>query len=197
VKRRLFVLLLGMLLLPAWASADGVRYYVENGVTYAETTRTVRRPVCETRYEERERTVYRRQTRTELKETQRNVLVPVTEYRREPHLVGRWNPLVALPYVVERLVPRTRWESRTETVKVPLCRTELVPEKRIERVPIVTRRIVEEPIVSRVVVTAPPAGESGALVAGQRRIGGVSKLDSDPPRQGAGEWRAASDTKRR
>src|SRR5687768_953900 len=66
VKRRLFVLLLAMLLTPAWASADGVRYYVENGVTYAETTRTVRRPVCETRYEERERTVYRRQTRTEL-----------------------------------------------------------------------------------------------------------------------------------
>jgi hypothetical protein len=193
--------LVAVLAMPAWASAAEVRYVQENGVTYAESTRIVRRPVCETRYEERQRTVYRRQTQTELKEVHRNVLVPVTEYRREMRWVGRWNPFVQ-PYLAERLVPTTRWETRTEVAQVPMMRTQLIPETRTERVPVLTRRIVEEPVTSRVVVANPPAVPAGRaaapVVAERTRVGGVSKLESDPPRQGASfEWRPASGATRR
>ena len=41
------------------AAADEVRYYVENGVTYRETRRMVRRPVVETQWQETAQTVYR------------------------------------------------------------------------------------------------------------------------------------------
>ena len=45
------------------------RTYLENGVTYHETTRRVRTPVTETRIEEREQTVYRPQYETEIYES--------------------------------------------------------------------------------------------------------------------------------
>ena len=128
---------------------EDVRYFVENGVTFAETTRMVRRPVIETNFEEGpQRTVYRRQCQTEIRDTYRTVMVPVTEYRRESRWVGRWNPFVE-PYLVEYNVPRTRWEPRTEVVKTPVVKAELVAETVTERVPVITRRVVEQPVVSR------------------------------------------------
>ena len=186
---------------PAIASAEDVRYFVENGVTFAETTRMVRRPVIETNFEERQRTVYRRQCQTEMRDTYRTVMVPVTEYRRESRWVGRWNPFVE-PYLVEYNVPRTRWEPRTEVVKTPFVTAEMVPETLTERVPVITQRIVEQPVVSRVAVSGrtpafrPSADPFDNPTLAQRPSAGGLKLESDPPRQGArSEWRPA--TKRR
>ena len=51
-------------------------------------TRRVRTPVKGVQYEEREQTVYREQYATEVYESQRNVLVPVTEYVWQPKWHG-------------------------------------------------------------------------------------------------------------
>lgn len=181
------------------ATADELRYYEENGYTYCETRRTVRRPVTEVTQQPVDRTFYRPQQRTEYQTTTRTVSVPVTEYRPEAYWKDRWNPFVQ-PTLAERLVPRTRWETRTETVQVPVARNELVPEVRQEHVPVVTQRYVEDQLVSRVLVSTPtghaPATSQPTAIVAQRpqgRIGGISRLDSVPPHQiSDGGWRPAA-----
>lgn len=178
---------------PARVAADEVVYYEENGVTYRETRRIVRKPVTETRVEPRERTVYRENVTTELVETDRTVLVPVTEYRWEAHWRGRYNPLVR-PYLDQRLVPRTYLEPRVERVRTPVVRRELVPEVRVDQVPTVTRRFVEEEVVSRAIVSGRPITTSDPFapseqLARRERVGGT-RLDNDPPRRvDDGGWR--------
>ena len=76
----------------------------------------------------------RRSMRQDVHETTRLVHVPVTEYRWETYLAGRWNPF-SQPYYAQRLVPRTALETRAEVVKVPVTQRRLVPETRIEKVP--------------------------------------------------------------
>jgi len=188
----------GLLLASAFAGighAQDVRYYEKDGLTYAETTRKIQRPITETRFEEQNRTVYRQQCRTEMQETVRSYQVPVTEWRTESYWVGRWNPFVQ-PYLAQRMVPYTRWETKTETVKVPVVKHQVVAENRVEKVPVYRRRMIEEEQVSRVAIgRAPAAGDpfarNGApVVARRERLGGVSKLESDPPRQGGDSgWR--------
>jgi hypothetical protein len=187
----------GLLVMSAFSGlsqAQDVRYYEKDGLTYAETTRKIQRPITETHMEEKNRTVYRQECRTEMQETLRTYQVPVTEWRTESYWVGRWNPFVQ-PYLAQRMVPHTRWETKTETVKVPVVRQQVVAENRVERVPVYRRRMIEEEQVSRVAIgRAPSAGDPFArnapAVARRERVGGVSKLESDPPRQGGDSgWR--------
>jgi len=191
-----------------FASADEVRYYQKDGVTYCETRRTVQERIPQSRMEERVETVYREKLTTEMHETTRLFRTPVTEYRWEAFWVRSWNPL-ARPYVAYRYVPRTHWETRSEVVKVPVTARRVVPETRTVRRPIAGWRIVEREVVSCV-----PVGRSGVQVgaglaaqpltpvespalARQGEIGGISRLGLDglPPRYGTGiAWRASSET---
>jgi hypothetical protein len=176
---------------------DG-QYVTLNGKTYYETRQKILRPVQETRYEERERTVYREQYSTSVEESQRVVHVPVTEYRWEAKWEGRWNPFVE-PYMTYRLVPRTSWEPRAETVRTPVTQRNLVPERVVERIPVTSRQMVEEEVIRRTAVANPPTGTRNASdpFSGESRvvrrpvIGGVSQLKSDPPRSAtSSEWRS-------
>jgi hypothetical protein len=201
------------------AGADEVRYYEQDGVTYREARRIVRRPVAETRYEEHDRTVYRERLDVELRESVRNYTVPVTEYRWQSYWQGRFNPFVQ-PYLAQRLVPCTRWEARSEVVRIPVTRRELVPEISTVRVPVTTHRVVEEEVISRMAVSGSSSGDPfaspGSSLAGSRLgIGGIANLDKDPPRRGttsgggdrlvripggtsvSSEWRPATDAARR
>ena len=172
--------------------ADEVRYYQgDDGRTYRETRRVVQRPVSETRIQEREVPIYREQLTTQYLDSHRTYVTPVTEYRWEPQLKGRWNPLVT-PYYQHRLVPRTRWETRIEPTQIPVVRREMVADSRIERTPITTRRMVDEEHISRVAVNdgsnSSDPFASSTSVARRQQIGGV-KLDNDPPRRGAStDW---------
>lgn len=167
------------------------RTYMKDGVKYRETREMILRPVTEIRYEQRERTVYREEVSTEMREIHRVVQVPVTEYQWESFWVNRfW--IFGRPHLAYHLVPRTRLESRTEIVKRPVTIRRLIPEKRIDRVPIVTRRMVEEEVIRRVVVSPPPPPDSKSRLTRRREIGG-RKLYSDPPRQSSG-WRPAGGT---
>lgn len=204
-----------LLLAPSVRAAD-VRYYEENGVTYQETRYKVQHPVTETQYEPQARTVYRPQVASSLQDVVRTYRVPVTEYRAETYIHGRWNPFVRQPYLAQRVVPVTRWEMRAETTKVPVTQQQLVAETSTVHVPVTRSRIVEEEVTSRVAVSQrPPSqfiaataapGQTTASLAGQpasvptagtSQVGGVLKLDQDPPRVGASTaWRPADTTRR-
>jgi hypothetical protein len=170
-------------------AAEEARLYEEGGVTFRETVRTVRRPVVQTEWQQREQTVYRQQLSTQTRETLRTYTTPVTQHEWITRLHGRWNPFVA-PYFTHHLVPVTRWETRAEVVGVPVVQSEWVPEKRVVSVPVTTHRMAEEKIVTRVPIgqstaQAPPARAAALPRQAAYEAFGVA-LQSDPPRQG---WR--------
>jgi len=177
---RMLSVILGMSL-TASLSAEEVRYYSKDGVTYKETRRVVQQPVTQTTVQQQQQTVFREQYRTEMKDSCRTFYQPVTEYRWQSYLHGRWNPFVQ-PYWAYRLVPTTRWVAREEVVRMPVTQRELIPETRTVQVPVTTQRMVQKEIIERVAVTNPP--NSGTQVAGasSRPIGGVARMESDPPR---------------
>ena len=199
----LTMLLVSGLLVSGTTHADEVRYLEENGVTYRETRRVENRPVSETHYEDRQRTVYRSRIVHETRPSFRTYHTPVTQYELQSYWIGRWNPLVP-PVQAWRYVPRTHWEVRSETVDVPVTRQEWVAEKQTYRVPVTTMRIERREITTRVAVTGP--GEASPRyvqrvvapsVARRERIGGLHRLDDAPRRGGADGWRASGGIIRR
>jgi hypothetical protein len=147
--------------------ADGRRYRV--------TREVVDRPMSQTEIVEKTQEVYREEYLTDYKDSTRLVHVPVTEYQWQPTIVNRWNPF-SQPYMVQRLVPTTRWEMRTEVLKVPVVEKRLVPETRIVREPH-TRRWTEPEEIERRVAIDPPAGQDASSIARRpSAIGGVQKL---------------------
>jgi hypothetical protein len=181
----------------AVATEPEVRFYEQDGVTYRETRGLVRRPVSETRIEQREETVYRARYSTQSRETTQTVYTPVTRFYWEARWHGWWNPFQD-PYLAYHAVPYTAWHARQQAVRVPLTQRDLVPEKRTVGVPVTRLRFVEKEAVSRVAVrprttriasTPPAAPQAGAGV-----MGGITRLEGDPPRYGtatnAGTWQA-------
>jgi hypothetical protein len=162
-------------------AAEQVRYDDIGGQKYMVTTRVVQRPMSKTEYKEVAQDVYREEYVTDTHDVTRIVQVPVTEYRWETHWAGRWNPF-SQPYMVQRLVPRTHLETRTEIVKVPVTQKRLVPETRIVRVPETQRWLAEE-IIEHKVAIDPPADRDVSTIASRPTIGG-KKLEGDPPRGG-------------
>ncbi len=190
-----------------------VRYYEENGVTYRETRQVVQRPVYQTEMRPTSQTVYRQEQVTEMRETTRTWLSPVTEHKCEAVWMGRWNPFVQ-PYLVYKPTTQTRWEARTETVQTPVTVSRWVPQTHTAEVPVTVQRMVPEEIVSRVAVgtsgvptlaspATVPMVTGGALAPMPRPmpaagpVGGVARLDNDPPRQGTSTaWRPSTPTPR-
>ena len=199
----------GILLLvaPAVAAAQEVKVYENGGVKWQETRQVVPRPVYETKMVEQKQTVYREEIKTEQQTTYRNFQVPITEYHWEPYWANRWNPFSA-PYLAYRYVPRTRWETRTQEIRTPVTRRELVPQVRTVQVPVTTQRMVDAEYIARVPVSASTPTTSataskpndpfaaGAAPAKSSPIGGLFKMESDPPRQGATGWQPANPVRR-
>jgi hypothetical protein len=176
------------------ARGDEVRYYQQDGVVYRETRRVVLHPVCETKYRQTTQTVYREERNCEFRDTVRTWWSPKTEYRCEARWEGTWNPFTD-PCLVYRMVPQTCWEARTEVVQVPVTSCRMVPETRTVEVPVTTRRMVAEEVISRVAVggnhsAARPILSSSPTPVEPIEIGGLARLDKDPPRQGVNPaWR--------
>lgn len=177
-------------------TAQEVRYYKEDGTTYRETRQKIRRPVSETRMEPRQRIVQRERVTTDWRDTYQTHMTPVTEYRWESRWVGRWNPLQT-PYLVHEIVPRTRWEWRTDKVTVPLTRREFIPETEVVQVPVTTLRMADEEVITRMAVSGSPSGDpfasGSSRMANRSAIGGIGRLQNDPPRQSSdATWRPSS-----
>jgi hypothetical protein len=167
---------------------DDVRFYEENGVTFRETRRVERRPVTTTEWEEKQRTVYRDRYVTEVRDSQRTVYVPVTEYYAEPRVHGWWNPF-GRPYVAYHMKPLTRWETRVESVQRPQTVREVVPETEVVRVPKRTVAFEDREVIERVVVEPRGARQLSARPVTPsfrtaESVGGIRRIDNDPPRQG-------------
>jgi hypothetical protein len=169
MTRSLQTAILATLALATWHTglrADEVRYFEKDGVTYRETRQVVRRPVVETKLEARDCTVYRDKLTTQLQDTPRTIPVAITEYHWVPVWHRPLNPFAA-PYLTYQMVPQTRWESRSDTVKTAVTRREVVPEKITQHVPVTTQRFVEDEIISRVAVgTRPPGTTPTSSLAG-------------------------------
>ncbi len=190
-------------------AANEVRYYEQDGVTYRETRQVVHRQVYQTEMRPTTQTVYRQEHVTELRETPRTWWAPVSEHTCEAVLMGRWNPFVE-PHVVYRPTTRTRWEARTEIVQTPVTVSRWVPQTQMTEMAVTVQRTVPEEIISRVAVGGPSVptlaptiaaapAPSGALSPIPRPmstagpVGGVARLDNDPPRQGASTaWRPST-----
>ena len=111
-------------------SNPGLMTDPSTGIVYQTVTRTVERPVVETRIDSRQQTVYRPQTVTENRPETRTYYTPIVEYKWQPKVHGRWNPF-RRPTVAYHHVPTTHWERRDDVVNRTVTRTEWVAE--IER----------------------------------------------------------------
>lgn len=229
-----------MILGIAWATADEVRYFEQNGVTIRETKQVVQRPVCEVQWQPTSRTVYREQISTEYRDQVRTTWAPVTQYRCQTYLQGQACPS-GQPYYATCLVPETRWEARSETIKTPVVCRRWVPQNETVQTPVTTQRMVSQEVVTRVAVNAKnepltaatcrvacsmncqpcpascapclprcptvacaPAscctpvqpyaawGLQNPTAAPTEQVGGVARLEQDPPRYGdSAAWRAS------
>jgi hypothetical protein len=170
------------LLSPQAARADDVRYYTQDGVNYCETRQVIQRPVVETHYEDQQRTVYVEQYKTQMQPVTRTYQVPVTTYTLQTYWVNRWNPFVE-PTQASRYVPQTHYETRTDTVQVPVLVREVVPQQQTVKMPITTQRTVSEEHIARVPVSVIPVNSltpTTAVAAQPARTGGVSLAPSAP-----------------
>jgi hypothetical protein len=187
------------------APSNGVTYYQENGVTYRETRYTVGHPVTQTHLEPQQHTVYSQVPTTTNRDVVRTYHVPVTEYRSETYLKGRWNPFTT-PYMAERIRPVTYWQMRTDVVQVPVQQQVVVPQTVTVHVPVTTHHVVNEEHISRVAVSGPagvptlsPTSQPTAIAiapppaSSNVTVGGISNLQQDPPRVGSNyQWRPAT-----
>ena len=152
----------------------------ETGIIYRQVTRTVERPVVETRMETREHTVYRPQTVKETRPETKTYYTPVTEYELKPHLQGRWNPF-RQPTIAYKQVAKTHWEARNQTVNRTQTRTEWVEEKRKVEVPHRVVRMQREQKVDYEVIgragSQPAAPNSPSSAFASR----LKPLDSSTP----------------
>ena len=183
LRRRLILCgWIALLLAAGRVQAADVRYYQENGITYRETKYKVQHPVTETVLVDQPRTVYREKLDTELRDTVHTYQVPVTTYRNEQFVLNRWNPF-AKPVIAQRLVPVTEMVTRTETVKVPLTKRQIVPETTTVKVAVTRTRMVDEEITSKVAVAnLPPAKPSPTTVPGS---GTPAMASGSPPKTAA------------
>ncbi len=171
---------------PPLAGAQDVRYYQDpnTGHTYRQTTSTVQRQMPVTQLQASTRNVLRGQWRTDTQDVVRTYSVPVTEYRVESYWKGRYNPFVQ-PTLAQRTVPTTRWETRTEVVKVPVTRYETVPTTETVHVPVTTWHTVQDQIVHHQVVTPGTVNTAVVATSNGSSVGGVARLDNPPSLSGS------------
>lgn len=164
------------------AAADEVKTVTDaSGQTWNEVHRTISHPQTQTQCVDQPQTYYQEQCQVTTHDTYRTYQVPVTEYHLESYWVGRFNPFVQ-PYLAQRFVPRTRWETRTELVKVPVVQRNLVPVTRMVKVPVTTETVVNQDIVVHRQLVSQPTAIASTPAATQQamQVGGIKNLNPRP-----------------
>jgi hypothetical protein len=172
----------------SFALAQEARQFRENGVDYVETVQYASEPVATTQVDRREETVYREEVVTEMRESQHTVYAPVTEYVWQPRLHGLG--IIRPTTMAYHLVPQTRWEPRTHTVRTPVTVRQMRPETRVVEVPRRQLGFAQRQDISRTAlapsstprVATRPTTTSVSIPPAA--IGGVSQMDGDHPRFG-------------
>jgi hypothetical protein len=171
--------------------AQEVRHFEENGIQYRETTHVTQRAIPETKWVPSETTQVAPRYVTDYQEQVRTYQVPVTEQQWVPGLQRTWN-IFAPPVLSYRLMPVTRWETRTETVRVPVTKVEYVPYKQVQHIPVTNTRIAEERVVSRVAL-GPASSSSNTAVARNESTQPLSPAPSQAPAMGGLDSQALQD----
>lgn len=157
------------------ANSSGLFTDPQTGIVYRQVSKTVQRPVIETKVEKQNQTVYRPKTVTETKAENHTVYTPVVQYKWQPRMHGRWNPFQQ-PTVAYHHVPETRWEARNEVVNRTQSRTQWIAENRTVDVPRQLVRMQQEQkteleVVGKVApANANPTTPSSALAARLRPL---------------------------
>ncbi|MBI2826725.1 MAG: hypothetical protein HYX69_18795 [Planctomycetia bacterium] len=187
------LVLLALALAPRVARSQDVKYTESpDGVTYRETTSTITKQIPQTVMQNTEHTVLRGQWRADTQDVVRTYQIPITEYRWETYWQNRYNPFVQ-PTLAYHLVPRTRWEARTEVAKVPVTRYETVPDKVTVPVPVTTWHTVQDHQYSKVAVgKRPPGAASMAQAPGSAQFGSTGRQDSLPSPSSDTAWKASN-----
>lgn len=175
-------------LLASSLCADEVEYFDQNGIRYQKIRQVTQKPISETRYESRQYTTYQPRYTTDYHDSVRTYQVPVTEQQWVPGYQRTLN-IFAPPVLSYRLVPVTRWETRTETVRVPVTRQDYVAQQRVEQIPITTQRLAQE--THEHVIAIGPSGNGAPLVANSNSaMGGTS---TPAPSSGDNVWKGGLD----
>lgn len=152
-----------------------VTYEEADGIRYQVSRQTTPRAIDSVTYEPREYTTYRNHYTTDMQEVQRTYMVPITEQQWVPGYERSLN-IFAPPVFSYRMMPVTRWEARTETVRVPVTKHQVIPEQRTAQVPVVKRQIVNDTHEHRVAVGV--SGNGGSMAS----VPSGTRMSSDPPR---------------
>lgn len=179
-----------MLLLSMATTAYGEdREYTDaNGVMWREVTQERQKLIPEVKMEDRKQTVLVEQVNTEQQTSYQTYQVPITEYYWEPYWANRWNPF-SQPYLAYRYVPRTRYETRTAEIKMPVTQRKLVPQERTIQVPVTTMRTVTEQYTSKIALGMKPP----ALSQGGTQIATRPTLASPPQQGNDGNWKPGTE----
>lgn len=178
-KSTALALLSALLAAPCGWAQNAPRVYEEDGIKYQEYTSETQRPLTTTRYETRESVVQRPRYTTNMHESVRTYQVPVTEQQWVLGYQRTWN-IFKPPVPSYRLMPVTRWETRTETIRVPITKLEYVPEKVVQQVPVTDTKIAKETVTRRVAIEIVGGGNGTAVARRPDSLGG-SDLRGTPP----------------
>jgi len=153
----------------------------QTGYVYQKVSRTIERPVTETRMEKRTETVYTPQRVTTRRPEKRTYYSPVVRYELEPRWHGWWNPF-RQPTLAYHPVARTRWQAQSESVERTESHTQWVAEQQTREVPTVQSRIERQTVVDYEVVGRLQQSAGGTAVASNTRGGAnLRPLRSDEP----------------
>jgi len=156
-------------------ATDPAGYYTDpaTGIVYRQVTKTVERPIVETKMETQQQTVFQPQTVTEVKPETQTVFTPVINYHWEPRLEGRWNPF-RQPTVSYHHVPRAHWQAQQQVINRTQTKTEWVAEQRTVEIPKRLVRIereqqVDYEPVGRVAPSSPVSPNPSSAIAARLR----------------------------
>lgn len=164
IARISFIAFVGMLSGVVSATAQESHVFEQDGIIYRESRNTVRQPIVDEQWEERDETSYRASYTTELTEVERPTYVPTTTYTWQPRWSGTWNPF-SLPKLQYKWVPVVQWHVQTRRTTVPVTEETWHEKVRTVRVPVKHLRFVERENVTRIALG--PAGSLNAPVDSQ------------------------------
>lgn len=143
------------------------------GIRYRREYRTVKRPIAETRMEEKVVTVSRPETVSSVEPVTRTYFTPVVRYDWQPRWHGVWNPFTPAT-LAYHYVPQTQWEARTDTYNQTKSSTRWVAEQRVVTEPRLVTRIEEQQ--EEVLVAVDRVPTSGTQVASLSPSTGLSPI---------------------
>jgi hypothetical protein len=148
--------------------ADDVRHETDsNGVRWQITTQEVPRPLTKTHYVPQESTIAVPRYTTTMEESVRTYQVPVVRHEWVPGYQRSWN-IFAPPTLSYRLMPVTRWETRTETVRIPITKQDYVTQSQVQHVPVTQTVIANETVVRRQAIGLDHTATGGAAAVARR-----------------------------